>query len=109
MLKKFGIDIDFEKIWDEGVLGIRNCKFKFECEKKWGELERIEGVKDLRFCSHCLKEVHYVDDGWDLVLAMEKDWCVAIPHTLVITAKGIKSLHEPLMGSLIPSINRMKK
>lgn len=100
MLSRFGVDIDFEKSWDEGVKGIRNCQFKFECDKKWLDLEKLEGPTNVRFCKHCLKEVHFIDDVWDLALALDNDWCVAIARTLAITAKGVKSLNEPLMGSL---------
>lgn len=103
MLSRFGVDIDFEKSWDEGVKGIRNCQFKFECDKKWADLEKLKGEQNVRFCRHCLKEVHFIDDAWDLALALDKDWCVAIARTLAITAKGVKSLHEPLMGSIVPA------
>lgn len=84
---------------------IRNCQFRFECEKKWSELLRVEGEQGIRFCTQCLQEVHFVDNAQDLVLAMEKDWCVAITRTLVIEAKAIKSMNEPLMGSLVPAIH----
>lgn len=83
---------------------IRNCQFKFECEKKWSELLSIRGEPEVRYCTQCLQEVHFVDNAQDLVLAMEKDWCVAIPRTLVIETKAVKSINETLMGSLIPAI-----
>lgn len=105
MAKGFGIDLEKElgKYWDEGVKGIRNCKFKFMCKKRWNDLDKIEGIENIRFCSTCLKEVHFIDDAWDLALAMDNDWCVAVTRTLAITAKGIKSLNEPLLGSLVPA------
>ena len=83
---------------------IRNCQFKFECEKKWNELLRIKGEPKVRYCTQCLQEVHFVDDAFSLVLAMEMDWCVAIPRKLVVDSKNIKSINEPLMGSLVPSL-----
>lgn len=83
---------------------IRNCQFKFECEKKWSELLRIRGESGVRYCTQCLQEVHFVDNWPDLVLAMKEDWCVAVPRTLVIEAKAVKSINEPLMGSLVPSM-----
>lgn len=103
MLNRFGVDIDFENSWDEGVKGIRNCQFKFECDKRWSDLKTLEGQTTVRFCTHCLKEVHYVDDAWDLALALDKDWCVAIARTLAITANSVKCMNEPLLGSLIPA------
>ena len=103
MLNRFGVDIDIEKSWDEGVKGIRNCQFKFECDKKWADLEKLESKQHVRFCTHCLKEVHYIDDAWDLALALDNDWCVAVARTLAITAKSVKSTNEPLLGSLIPA------
>ncbi|MEN9880341.1 MAG: hypothetical protein RIQ55_987 [Pseudomonadota bacterium] len=108
MLNRFGVEIDFEKSWDEGVKGIRNCQLKFECNKKWNDLQALEGQQNVRFCTHCLKEVHYIDDAWDLALALDKDWCVAVTRTLAITAKAVKNLNEPLMGSLV-SVNLGRK
>lgn len=83
---------------------IRNCKFKFECEKRWSELLRIKGEPEVRYCTQCLQEVHFVDNAFELVLAMEKDWCVAIPRKLVVDARGVKRLNEPLLGSLVPAM-----
>jgi len=105
MTKNFGIDLEKElgKYWDEGVQGIRNCEFKFLCDKRWNDLDQIEGVEKVRFCAKCQTEVHFIDDAWDLALALDKDWCVAITRTLAITAKGFKSLNEPLLGSLVPA------
>lgn len=108
MKNRFGVDIDFEKSWDEGVKGIRNCQFKFECSKKWGDLQTLEGQEKVRFCTHCLKEVHYIDDAWDLALALDKDWCVAITWTLAVMAKGVKNLNEPLLGSLVSAMHGRK-
>lgn len=101
MLERFGINVVFEKPRDDGVKGIRNCQLKFECDKKWADLQKLDGQPNVRFCTHCLKEVHYIDDAWDLALALDKDWCVAVTRTLAITAKGVKNLDEPLMGSII--------
>ena len=81
---------------------IRNCQFKFECDRKWGDLLQIRGEPGVRYCTQCLQEVHFVDNWPNLVLAMKEDWCVAIPRTLVIEAKAVKSINEPLMGSLVP-------
>ena len=104
---KIGVDLieNFERSWDEGVNGIRNCQFKFECDKRWSDLEKLDGQSSVRFCTHCLKEVHYINDAWDLALAMDNDWCVAVAGTLAITAKGVKSLNEPLMGSLVSAMH----
>ncbi len=108
MPNRFGVELDFEKSWDEGVKGIRNCQFKFECDKRWGDLQALEGQVSVRFCTYCLKEVHYIDDAWDLAVALDKDWCVAVTRTLAITAKGVKNLNEPLMGSLVSAMHGRK-
>ena len=79
---------------------IRNCQFRFECDKKWSELLRIKDEPSVRYCTQCLQEVHFVDSWPDLVLALRNDWCVAIPRTMVIEAKMVKNINEPLMGSL---------
>lgn len=83
---------------------IRNCQFKFECDKKWSDLLRIKGEPEVRYCTQCLKEVHFVDNAFDLVLAMERDLCVAIPSKLVVAAKGVKRMNEPMVGMLIPAM-----
>ena len=54
MPNRFGVEIDLDKSWDDGVKGIRNCQFKFECDKKWGDLQVLEGQENVRFCAHCL-------------------------------------------------------
>ena len=83
---------------------IRNCQVKFECDKKWSELLRVKGEPGVRYCTQCLQEVRFVDNAFDLVLAMENDWCVAIPSKLVVAARSVKRINEPLLGSLIPSM-----
>lgn len=106
MLENFGLKVDFD---EDGLVDIRNCQFKFECDKRWSELERVEGQDSIRFCTHCLKEVYYIDDAWDLVLALKKDWCVAVTKALAITANGVKSINEPLLGSLVPLMHGRTK
>ena len=58
---------------------IRNCHFKFKCEKKWATLQAIEGYEDRKFCNECQKDVHLVENLWDLRKALEFDLCVAVP------------------------------
>jgi len=77
---------------------VRNCEFKFKCTQKWEELDIKEGFKDIKHCSVCQKDVHMVKNAWELVIAIDKNYCVAIPRTELITAKGIKSIGKPSMG-----------
>jgi len=58
---------------------IRNCAFKFKCEKQWAELE-VLAAKNKRFCNACKHEVHLVDTDEKLLAALKKNWCVAIPN-----------------------------
>lgn len=58
---------------------IRNCKFKFKCENKWGDLEVIEDYSDRRHCKDCQKDVHLVENIFDLRKALEFDVCIAVP------------------------------
>ena len=58
---------------------IRNCAFKFKCEKQWEQLELLS-AKNKRFCKACKHEVHLVDTDEKLLLALRKNWCVAIPN-----------------------------
>lgn len=57
-----------------------------------------ESNDEIRHCSQCDKDVHKVDSAWDLVIAIEKNYCVAIPRTELITAKGIKNINKPSVG-----------
>jgi|LakMenEpi03Aug12_release.lakeMendotaPanAssembly.Ray.scaffolds.fasta_scaffold664416_2 hypothetical protein len=58
---------------------IRNCHFKFKCEKKWETLLVINDYHDRRFCNSCQKDVHLVESISDLRKALEFDLCVAVP------------------------------
>ena len=58
---------------------IRNCAFKFKCEKQWADLE-VLSAKNKRFCKGCKHEVHLVDTDEQLLVALKKNWCVAIPN-----------------------------
>ena len=39
-----------------------------------------------------------VENAWELVLAIEKNYCVAVPRTEAITAEAIKNRNKPLLG-----------
>jgi len=77
---------------------VRNCEFKFKCTQKWEELGIKEGMDDIKYCSECQKDVYRIKDAWELVIAIDKNYCVAIPRTELITAKGIKSMGKLSMG-----------
>jgi Zn finger protein HypA/HybF involved in hydrogenase expression len=56
---------------------IRNCSFKFRCEKTWNELEKGKDPK-IRYCKNCKEDVYYVRTDKELRSAIEHDFCVAI-------------------------------
>ena len=58
---------------------IRNCKFKFECPKKWEDLEKLGvGSPGVRYCNHCEENVHRCKTNKALREAIQNNWCVAI-------------------------------
>ena len=77
---------------------VRNCEFKFSCHQSWEGLEIKSQDDAIRYCSECKKDVHIVENAWELVLAIENNYCVAVPRTEVITAKAIKNINKPLLG-----------
>jgi len=56
---------------------IRNCTFKFRCDKQWQDLERTEDPK-VRYCNSCEEEIHYVHTNKELRKAIEANQCVAL-------------------------------
>lgn len=77
---------------------IRNCDFRLQCHQSWEGLESKKGDQSIRYCSECKKDVHFVQNAWELVMAVEKDFCVAVPRTLVIGAKAVLGKDKPLLG-----------
>ncbi|MGH1370466.1 MAG: hypothetical protein ACRBBW_00420 [Cellvibrionaceae bacterium] len=59
-------------------MDIRNCNVKYKCFKRWSTL--IATSEDsIRYCDHCDRGVHFCRTKDELMTAMEKDLCVAIP------------------------------
>ena len=86
--------------FDPSKFFIRNCDFRLLCHQTWDGLERKSSDESIRFCLECKKDVHYVKDAWELVIAVEKNYCVAVPRTLVITAKAVIDKDKPLLGHI---------
>ena len=80
---------------------IRNCDFKLQCTQDWENLHKKDGDNTVRYCSECKKDVHFVKDAWDLIVAVEKNYCVAVPRTLVINAKAVINRKKPLVGHVM--------
>ena len=77
---------------------VRNCEFKFKCIQNWDLLGIKEGIKDVKYCSECQKDVHLVKDAWELVIAIEKNYCVAISRITSIEAKNVKNIGKMSLG-----------
>lgn len=56
---------------------IRNCKFRYECSKKWEDLMQTFD-KDVRYCHQCGSDVHYCRTQEELYEAMADNYCVAV-------------------------------
>jgi hypothetical protein len=79
-----------------GILGIRqmnskvnnqvfvdNCKFEFQCDKRWDSLQiKEENPPSQRFCEVCTKDVYFVESSEELVFHINNRHCVAIPKEL---------------------------
>jgi hypothetical protein len=59
------------------MIELRNCRFKFDCPKRWDGLERTDKA-NVRYCDHCKEDVHFCDTTRELRDAIEKNLCVAI-------------------------------
>ncbi len=57
---------------------IRNCIFAFKCSADWDDLDETED-DSVKFCQGCQREVHFCDTDEQLVLAVKRNKCVAIP------------------------------
>ncbi len=79
---------------------IRNCEFKFKCEQQWDSLIPKDGVENLKYCSQCQKDVHLVKDPWELAIAIDKNYCVAVHRSMGIEARGVKNLGKISVGQI---------
>ena len=77
---------------------IRNCEFKYKCEKTWGSLESLESYpKGIKYCSTCKRDVFLVETDLDLKKAVWSNHCVAIPLKMrisIIEESALKKLKE---------------
>lgn len=77
---------------------IRNCEFKFKCSQQWEDLDSGGDGVVTRQCPQCQKTVHMVQNAWELVIAIEKNYCVAVPRIESLTAKAVLNKDKPLLG-----------
>jgi hypothetical protein len=58
-------------------IDIRNCAFRFQCDKIWEELKptKKDGVK---YCNNCRRQVHLCETSDEVMHAIKRDWCIAI-------------------------------
>jgi hypothetical protein len=72
------------------IFAIRNCKFRFKCQKLWDDLELTDN-SSIRFCRECQRDVVFCGTDSDLMRAITNDECVAvnIPNS---------GRSEPLLG-----------
>lgn len=81
---------------------IRNCNFKFTCERTWDSLSELidkplaEGI--VRYCDKCLENVYLVRSADALLLHIELDHCVAVPVEITNMFSAHESLANPLVG-----------
>lgn len=54
------------------------CKFKFACDKKWRDLNKIEGEQRVRHCGGCNELVYRCDSYESLSEHASLGHCVAI-------------------------------
>ena len=77
---------------------IRGCEFKFRCKKTWESLESLENYPDdIKYCSACKRDVFLVETDLELKKAVLRNYCVAIPYKMRISAieeSALKRLKE---------------
>jgi hypothetical protein len=78
---------------------IRNCSWKFKCTRTWDSLLPAKNYvfERRRYCPDCKENVYLVTCESDLFLAIEHNYCVAIPFEITNTKK---MMDKPLLGSL---------
>jgi hypothetical protein len=81
---------------------IRNCEFKFKCDKAWDDLRSIPDMPDIfRACDECNKPVYFVSNEEELAFRICRNHCVAMDPMLnsrVFEREIIKSAGKPLLG-----------
>lgn len=61
---------------------IRNCPWGYSCTKEWADLSDTRD-EDIRFCTDCQKEVHWVDSREELAESVLLNRCVSFRALLI--------------------------
>lgn len=79
---------------------IRNCEFKYACNKTWKSLAEIPGINPdlIRFCDDCHQKVHLVNSTKSLSWHIENNDCVAIPFEMTMRYEGLQRVGQPTVG-----------
>lgn len=90
---------DAQVISEENRHLIRNCTWKFKCTRTWDSLELAKPYtfESTRYCPDCKENVRLVNSESSLFLAIEHNYCVAIPFEIT---NFKKMLDQPLLGSI---------
>lgn len=84
---------------------IRNCEFKFKCDRQWDSLRKLPELGDsIRACDNCKKPVYFVKNEEELSYRICLNHCVAIDpalNRLVFDKDIIKKASRPLLGHVI--------
>ena len=78
----------------ENKISIRNCRFAFKCDKKWGDLDATE-EDSIRFCNACEKEVHFCEDDEELARNIRLNRCVAFNKFETLVEMGYVRIDHP--------------
>ena len=91
---------------------IRNCEFKFRCKKTWESLESLENYpKGIKYCSTCMRDVFLVETDLELKRAVLRNYCVAIPYKMRISAIEESAMKKMKEGHIVGHVctNQMPK
>ena len=58
-------------------ISIDNCKFGYQCERRWSSLPQTSKEDKERYCSTCRRNVHYCENDEELAAAVRLGHCVA--------------------------------
>ncbi|QQD21099.1 hypothetical protein GJQ54_04630 [Oceanospirillaceae bacterium ASx5O] len=78
---------------------IRNCPWGFKCDKQWQQLTPTADA-NVRFCTQCQKEVHWVADRSQLADAVVLNRCVAF-NMGQLMGEECFDISETTMGKVV--------
>jgi len=52
------------------------CKFKTLCDRRWGDLSKIEGKENARYCNDCMKPVFFCTTYEELRIHAKESHCI---------------------------------